>query len=290
MSRNSAKATESRPEHVGDAAEGDPGAGAPVSPAGRKPQRRRGIYLLPSLFTTGALFAGFYSMIAALQGLFTAAAVAILTALVLDGLDGRVARLTGTQSDFGAEYDSLSDMVSFGVAPAFVVYLWSLQHFAELTIAWGNLGWLVAFVYTACAALRLARFNTQVGKSDKRFFQGLASPSAAVIMVTMVWFFRDLGIGGEDVVIVALLVSLLTGLLMVSSLPYYSFKDLGTMRRVPFFAMFAVVMVFVFATLDPPKILFGGFMLYGLSGPAWWLWRRIRRWLRRPPTPPEEGG
>jgi len=269
----------------------DPGATGTTprhTRSGRRP--RRGVFLLPSLFTTGALFAGFFAIVAALDERFAMAAVAIVIALVLDGLDGRVARLTGTQSDFGAEYDSLSDMVSFGVAPALIVYLWSLQHFAELSNAWGNLGWLVAFVYTACAALRLARFNTQVGKSDKRFFQGLASPSAAVVMVGMVWFARDLGFDGEDVVVVALAVTLASGLLMVSSLPYYSFKDLGTSRRVPFLALVALIMLFVFTTLDPPKVIFGGFALYALSGPAWWLWRRPRRWLRRSQAPPEEGG
>lgn len=262
------------------------------SQAGRRPRaRRRGIYLLPSLFTTGALFAGFYAMIAALQDQFAYAAVAILLALVLDGLDGRVARLTGTQSPFGAEYDSLSDMVSFGVAPAVIVYLWSLQHFSEITLAWGHLGWLVAFVYTACAALRLARFNVQVASTDKRFFQGLASPSGAVVMVGFVWFCRDLGIAGEDAVIAALLVTLASGLLMVSNIPYYSFKDLGTRRSVPLYFIVGIVGVLVFATLDPPKVIFGGFALYTLSGPAWWLWRRSRRWNRRDtgsPTEPRE--
>lgn len=249
----------------------------------RKP--RRGIYLLPSLFTTGALFAGFYAMIAALDGRFSVAAIAILIAMVLDGLDGRVARLTNTQSDFGAEYDSLSDMVSFGLAPAFIVHLWSLQHFAELAIGWSHMGWLAGFVYTACAALRLARFNTQVGKADKRFFQGLASPSAAAVMVGMVWFARDMGISGQDLVVVTFGVTIATGLLMVSSIPYYSFKDLGTHRRVPFIAIVIVVLVFVFTTLDPPKVIFAGFALYALSGPVWWTWRRLRRVGRRAPPP-----
>lgn len=253
-------------------------------------RRRRGIYLLPSLFTTGALFAGFYAMIAALQHDFAVAAIAVVVALVLDGLDGRVARLTNTQSEFGAEYDSLSDMVSFGVAPAVIVYLWSLQHFSDLTLAWGHLGWLAAFVYAACAALRLARFNTQVGKTDKRFFQGLASPSAAVVMVGFVWFCRDLGISGEDAVVASLFVTLAAGLLMVTSLPYYSFKDLGTMRRVPFVVLVAVIGAFVFATLDPPKVIFAGFALYALSGPTWWLWRRTRRWSRRPAETTDEEG
>ncbi len=255
---------------------------------GRK--RRRGIYLLPSLFTTGALFAGFYAMVAALQGDFALAAIAILVALILDGLDGRVARLTNTQSEFGAEYDSLSDMVSFGVAPALIVYLWSLQHFSDITLAWGHLGWLVAFVYAACAALRLARFNTNVGTTDKRFFQGLASPSAAMLLAWYVWFSRDLGITGEDAVIFSLVITLVAGLLMVSNLPYYSFKDIGSARRVPLFSILAVVGALVLAMLDPPKVIFTGFALYVLSGPAWWLWRRGRRWQRRPGSPPDDDG
>jgi len=245
----------------------------------RKP--RRGIYLLPSLFTTGALFAGFFAIISALQGDFAPAAIAILLAMVLDGLDGRVARMTQTQSDFGAEYDSLSDMVSFGIAPALIVYEWSLKDIGELAPSWDQLGWLAAFLYTACAALRLARFNTQLGNTDKRFFQGLASPSAAVVMVGMVWFTRDLGIAGRELVIVALGVTVAAGILMVTSLPYYSFKDLGSRRRVSFMTIVAVVLLFVFTTLDPPKVIFAGFALYALSGPAWWLYRRVRRIGRR---------
>lgn len=241
----------------------------------------RGIYLLPSLFTTGALFAGFYAIIQARQDDFTAAAIAILIAMVLDGLDGRVARMTNTQSDFGAQYDSLSDMVSFGVAPALIVYEWSLGNAGVFAEHWSKLGWLAAFIYVACGALRLARFNTQLGKTDKRFFQGLASPSAAAVMVGLVWFSRDLGVSGQDLVILALLVTVFTGLLMVTSIPYYSFKDIGNRRRVPFVATLAVVGVFVFASIDPPKVIFGAFAAYALSGPLWWLYRRIRRWRGR---------
>lgn len=246
-------------------------------------KRRRGIYLLPSLFTTGALFAGFYAIVAALRGDFSPAAIAILVAMVLDGLDGRVARMTDTQSDFGAEYDSLSDMVSFGVAPALIVYEWSLRHVGEVAASWSQLGWLIAFIYTACCALRLARFNTQVGKTDKRFFQGLASPSAAAVMVGMVWVASSFGISGNDLMVPAFAVTLASGLLMVTSLPYYSFKDLGGHRRVPFVTMLAVVMLFVFATIDPPVVIFAGFALYALSGPAWWAFRRLRRRGRRHP-------
>ncbi len=253
------------------------------SEGGSKPHR--GVYLLPSLFTTGALFAGFYAIVQGLQGNFDVAAIAILIAMVLDGLDGRVARMTNSQSDFGAEYDSLSDMVSFGVAPALIVYEWSLGNAGEFTAQWGKVGWLAAFIYVACAALRLARFNTHLGKTDKRFFQGLASPSAAAVMVGMVWFSRDLGVAGPDLIFLALGVTVGTGLLMVTSIPYYSFKDLGSDRRIPFIATLAVVMVFVFTTIDPPKVIFAGFVLYALSGPAWWLYRHARRRGRRSSAP-----
>ena len=245
----------------------------------RKP--RRGIYLLPNLFTTGALFAGFFAIIAALRGDFAPAAIAILVAMVLDALDGRVARMTNTQTDFGAEYDSLADMVSFGVAPALIVYEWSLNHVGAFAERWDQLGWLAAFLYVACTGLRLARFNTQIGKADKRFFQGLASPSAAAVMVGMVWFSRDLGISGRELMILAFVVTIATGLLMVSNIPYYSFKEVGSGRRIPFVALVLVVMLFVFTSIDPPKVIFSGFVLYALSGPAWWAWRRVRRIGRR---------
>lgn len=274
----------------------DDPAPADSAAVSRRPQaarirgRRRGVYLLPSIFTTGALFAGFYAMIAAFGGAFAIAAIAVGVALVLDGLDGRVARLTHTQSEFGAQYDSLSDMVSFGVAPAVILFHWSLRDFSEWTLAWDHLGWLAAFVYTACAALRLARFNCQLGTADKRFFQGLASPSAAMLVASYIWVCRDLGLAGESMVLVSLIIVVGAGLLMVSNLPYYSFKDLGTMRRVPFLTLLAVVGGLVLATLDPPKILFGGFLLYALSGPAWWLWRRARRLRRRAVGAAHEGG
>lgn len=224
-------------------------------------KRRRGIYLLPNLFTTAALFAGFYAIIAAMNNRFEPAAVAIFIAMVLDGLDGRVARMTNTQSEFGAEYDSLSDMVSFGLAPALVMYEWSLS-------SMGKLGWLAAFVYTAGAALRLARFNTQVGIADKRYFQGLASPSAAAIVAGLVWVGFDYGIAGANLRLVAFMVTVACGLLMVSNIRYYSFKDLDFKGKVPFVAVLIVVLVFVLITLDPPTVLFGGFLIYALSGPV----------------------
>lgn len=223
--------------------------------------RNRGIYLLPNLFTTGALFFGFYAVVASMNGLFANACIAIFVAMILDGLDGRVARLTNTQSDFGAEYDSLADMVSFGVAPALIAFSWALQDL-------GKLGWVAAFIYVAGAALRLARFNTQIDTADKNYFTGLASPAAAAIVAGTVWAFSEMGAAGADVVwIIALLVPL-AGLLMVSNFQYHSFKGLDLKGKVPFVAMLAVVMVFVVVSIDPAKVLLGVFMVYALSGPV----------------------
>ena len=233
-------------------------------------KRRRGIYLLPNLFTTAALFAGFYAIVAAMGGRYEAAAVAIFVAMVLDGLDGRVARMTNTQSEFGAEYDSLSDMVSFGLAPALVMYEWSLH-------SMGKLGWLAAFIFTAGAALRLARFNTQIGVADKRFFQGLASPSAAAVVVGMVWVGHDYEAVGAHHTWLAFFVTVTTGILMVSNVRYYSFKDLDLRGKVPFVALLIMILIFVLVSLDPPQVLFGSFVLYALSGPVTTIWLLLRR-------------
>lgn len=242
-------------------------------------KRARGIYLLPNLFTTAALFAGFYAVLAATQNRFEAAALAILAAMVLDGFDGRIARLTNTQSDFGAEYDSLSDMVAFGVAPALVAYHWALG-------ALGKIGWLAAFVFTAAAALRLARFNTQVGIADKRYFQGLASPSAAAIIATGIWTANDLGIDGSDVSWLAALLTAGAGLLMVSNFRYLSFKQVNLQGRVPFLLAVAVMLGFAVVYLYPPLVLFALAFTYAISGPAWTLFRlRRSRGRRRRETP-----
>jgi len=235
-----------------------------VSENGR-PVRRQGIYLLPNLFTTGALFAGFYAIIAAMRGDFESAPIAIFAALVLDGLDGRVARLTNTQSKFGAEYDSLSDMVSFGVAPALVMFSFALGDL-------GKIGWSAAFIYVACAALRLARFNTQIDTADKNFFTGLASPSAACIVVSTVWVCSDLGWVGDglpvEVAVIMAALTALVGFLMIANFPYYSFKGIDVHGRVPFVVMIAVVLVFGLVTLDPPLILLIAFLGYAASGPV----------------------
>lgn len=228
--------------------------------AHRSRMRDRGIYLLPNLFTTGALFAGFYAVVQAMNGRFEHAAVAIFIAMVLDGLDGRVARMTHTQSAFGAEYDSLSDMVSFGVAPALVIYEFALQ-------GMGKLGWIAAFVYCSGAALRLARFNTQHDVvTDKRFFQGLPSPSAAALIAGFVWVMVEYGVAGEDVRWLAAALALLGGLTMVSNFRYYSGKEINLRKSVPFFVILLVVLAFVLVSTSPPEVLLGVFLLYGLSG------------------------
>ena len=240
----------------------------------------KGIYLLPNMFTTGALFAGFYAIIAAMNGRFEIAAIAIFLAGLLDGLDGRVARLTNTQSAFGAEYDSLSDMVSFGVAPALIVYLWSLVHLRDVSVFMGKLGWLAAFIYATSTALRLARFNTQIGVADKRYFQGLASPAAAAVVMGAVWVCESYDIIGQDVVYAALVLTIASGILMVSRFSYYSFKDFELRERVPFVSLLAVVLVFVFLSMETATVLFSFFFLYMLSGPIVSLFRWNRKRVR----------
>jgi CDP-diacylglycerol--serine O-phosphatidyltransferase len=233
------------------------------------PNRRRGIYLLPNLFTTAALFAGFYAITAAFNQRYELAAVAIFIAMILDGLDGRVARLTNTQSAFGAEYDSMADMISFGAAPALVTYIWSLAGL-------GKFGWVAAFVHAAGAALRLARFNTQIATADKRYFQGLPSPSAAAILAGFIWFCEYHDITGESVRYVALGLAIATGLLMVSNFRYYSFKDIDLRGRVPFLWAILVMLVFALIFTNPPLMLFVIFSAYAVSGPAVTL-LRLRR-------------
>ena len=246
-------------------------------------RRSRTIYLLPNLFTTSALFAGFYGIIAAFNEDYRAAGIAILVAMILDGFDGRVARMTNTSTPFGAEYDSMADMISFGMAPAFLMYSWSLQ---SLTGAeYGQLGWVVAFVYTACCALRLARFNVAVGTADKRFFQGLACPSAAAVNASMVLVCTDLGFNGPELVVLVIVMVLVTGLLMVSNFTYYSFKDLGTNRKVSFAMLLGLLMLFVTTAVDPPKMILIASMIYALSGPAYAAFRVIRKRRRQQSAP-----
>lgn len=221
---------------------------------------RRGIYILPNLFTTASLFAGFYAIVQAMNGGFEYAAIAIFIAMIMDGLDGRIARWTHTQSDFGAEFDSLSDMVSFGLAPALIMYQWALSGL-------GRLGWLAAFIYAAAAALRLARFNTQVGQVDSRFFRGLPSPAAAGLVIGLMWVLHSYGLPGKEISIVALVFTVFAAAVMVSNIRYLSFKHLDLKSRVPFVAVLVVVLVFVLVSIDTPLVLFLIFLGYGLSGP-----------------------
>jgi CDP-diacylglycerol--serine O-phosphatidyltransferase len=243
------------------------GSSGPAAP------RSRGIYLLPNAFTTAALFCGFYAIVMAMNGQFSNAAVAIFAAMVLDATDGRVARLTNTQSEFGAQYDSLSDMVSFGAAPALIVYEWSLR-------GMGKLGWLAAFVYCAGAALRLARFNTNIAVVDKRFFQGLPSPAAAALVAGFIWLMDDLRIAGADFNWLSWFITLYAGLTMVTNVPFYSFKDVNFKKSVPFIAIFLIVLIFVAVSSDPPKVLFGLFVIYGLSGYGVFFWQ----WFKGKPV------
>ena len=244
-------------------------------------RKRPGIYLLPNLFTTAAFFSGFYAIVAATNDRFEQAAVAILIAMILDGIDGRVARMTNTQSEFGAEYDSLADLASFGLAPALVMYEWSLSSMRDISWQLGKLGWLAAFIYAVAAALRLARFNTKASSTDKRYFQGLPSPSAAAVLITMVWVCFDAGIDGADVAYLAWLLTVITGVLMISKVSYYSFKDIGFQNRVPFFVILVVVLIFVFTAIDPPVVLFSGFFVYARSGPVIAVLRRFRKRSQR---------
>ncbi|OGI48927.1 MAG: CDP-diacylglycerol--serine O-phosphatidyltransferase [Candidatus Muproteobacteria bacterium RBG_16_65_34] len=224
-------------------------------------RRRRGIYILPSLFTTASLFAGFYAIVQSMNGNFEQAPLAIFIAMVLDALDGRVARLTHTESDFGTQYDSLVDMVSFGLAPALVMYQWALS-------GMGKFGWLAAFIYAAGAGLRLARFNVQTGAADKRYFRGLPSPAAAAMVMGFIWVLHASGIPGREISILALAVTVLAGVLMVSNIRYRSFKDLDLRGRVPFVTILIVPLVFVLVFLDPPQVLFLVSLAYTLSGPV----------------------
>ena len=232
----------------------------------RKPMnlRRRSIYLLPNLLTTAALFAGFYAIVQAMNSKFEFAAVAIFIAMVLDGLDGRVARLTRTQSEFGAEYDSLSDMVSFGVAPSLLMYEWA---FKDL----GKLGWFAAFIYCAGTALRLARFNANIEVVDKRFFQGLPSPAAAAVIAGFVWVMLDNQFSGQEARWYAVILTVFAGLSMVSNVRYYSFKDFNMRKSVPFIVIILVALFFILISSYPPGVLFLLFLCYALSGYVTWL-------------------
>jgi len=222
-------------------------------------RRKKGIYILPNLFTCAALFAGFYSIVQGMNGKFEIACIAIFCAMILDGLDGRVARMTRTQSEFGAQLDSLSDMVSFGAAPALVMYAWALQPM-------GKLGWAAAFIYCACAAMRLARFNTNIGVVDKKYFQGLPSPAAAALVAGLIWVLNDYQIHGGDVRWIAWGLIVFAGITMVTNIRYYSGKDFNLRRSVPFWVIPVIFVIYLVVTIEPSKVLWGLFVVYALSG------------------------
>ena len=255
--------------------------------------RRRGIYLLPNLLTSAALFAGFYSIISGINGRFEPAAIAIIVAGLLDGLDGRVARLTNTQSDFGEQYDSLSDLISFGLAPALLAFNWSLSSLGDISTMAAKLGWLAAFLFVACAALRLARFNTQVGIADKRYFQGLASPAAAGTLVFTIWFFVDNGVSGETVRWLIFFETITLGILMFSRVRYFSFKAGPDGDKVPATWLLLAVLIIVLLALDPPimGMIFGiAYVLSGLiitmAGRRNWKLKRDKRPQKQDRTEP----
>ena len=248
----------------------------PTPEAVRRP-RSRGVYLVPNLFTTAVLFSGFYAIVAATDGNFDRAGMAVFIAMVCDGLDGRIARWTNTQSEFGAQYDSLSDMVAFGLAPAVVAYQWGVARIAEYGFLWGRLGWIATFFYAACVAIRLARFNTKVDTADKRFFEGLPSPSGAALLAGFVWMVADLQREGLRALVLIFAVALLAGSLMVSRFRYLSGKDLDPKMRVPVAFMVLVPLGFVLVGSSPPEMLFALFAVYASSGPVLAIWRRFRR-------------
>jgi len=239
----------------------------PIEVLARK--RRKGIYILPNLFTLAGLFGGFYAIVMAVNDRFDQAAIGVFAAMVLDSLDGRVARMTNTQSAFGEQMDSLSDMVSFGAAPALIAYVWALTSL-------GRWGWIAAFVYCACAALRLARFNVNTAVVDKRFFQGLPSPAAAALVAGFIWLMDDAGVQGEEVRWFMFALTLYAGLTMVTNVPFYSFKDLSLKRSVPFAVIVLIALGIAVINIDPPIVMFGLFVVYGFSGYALYAWRKAK--------------
>ena len=231
--------------------------------------RRKGVYILPNLFTLGALFGGFYAVVMAMNGRFEQSAYGVFAAMILDSLDGRVARMTRTQSVFGEQMDSLSDMVSFGAAPALIAYEWALKGL-------GRWGWFAAFVYCACAALRLARFNVNTAVVDKRYFQGLPSPAAAALIAGLIWLMNDLGLQGAQLEWVTFGFALFAGLTMVTNVPFYSFKDVKMKKSVPFVVIVAIALGIAVINIHPPTVLFGLFVVYGLSGYVIYGWRKAK--------------
>ena len=247
--------------------------------------RPRGIYMLPNLMTTGCLFSGFYGIVAAIDHNFAAAGIAVFIAMIFDTLDGRIARATRTESAFGKEYDSLADMVAFGLAPAIIAYQWGVVRIGEFGHEWRRFGWLACFFYAVCAALRLARFNARSATADKRYFEGLPSPSAAAIVAAFIWFSSGWRVPGLIGLIAAFLVTATAGALMVSSFSYSSFKQVDLDGRIKFVYALLVPLFFVLVAIDPPTMLLSMFATYAVSAPIMWLGRRLRRIVRGSPAP-----
>jgi CDP-diacylglycerol---serine O-phosphatidyltransferase len=259
----------------------------PEQPAGQdRPPPRRGAYLLPNALTTACLFSGFYAIVAAIDKNFAPAGMAVFVAMICDGLDGRIARMTRTETTFGKEYDSLADMVAFGLAPAIVTYQWGVVRIAEYGREWERFGWLAAFFYAATAALRLARFNARSATADKRYFEGLPSPSAAAVVASFVWFssVKQVDEPGLGALIAAFLITASAGLLMVSSFSFPSFKQFDIDKRIKRAYMVIVPVFFVLIAMDPPTMLLSMFTTYALSAPVLWVGRRIRRAIRGAPA------
>ena len=236
-----------------------------------------GVFLLPNIITTAALFSGFYSIVSSINGNYTSAVIAILIAMILDGLDGRIARLTNTQTEFGAYYDSLSDLLCFGVAPAVFIYIWSLSSFNDYGWHWSKIAWIVSFIYTASVALRLARFNSKLHVQDKKYFLGLASPASAAVIICYAWVIIDTGLNVESFKWLSLILLIFLSTLMVSNITYYSFKDIDLRQKAPHISLFVIVIVLSFISFDPPLVLLSFFSIYALSGPSLFLLRLFRK-------------
>jgi CDP-diacylglycerol--serine O-phosphatidyltransferase len=260
-----------------------------AEPVTEEAQPSRGVYWLPNLFTTGTLFGGFYAIVAAIDGNFSRAGIAVFVAMLFDGLDGRIARWTKTQSEFGKEYDSLCDMVAFGLAPAIVVYQWGIERIADYGQFWYRFGWLAAFFYAVAAGLRLARFNSRAAIADKRYFEGLPSPSAAATVAGFIWLVSEVEVDSLARLVLAFMVSIVAGALMVSKFPYWSGKDLNLRGRIPWIYALIIPLIYVLASLAPqlsvaPQLLLLLFGSYALSGPLLWLWRRAGKKRRAAET------
>ncbi len=242
-----------------------------------KKKKLPGVFLLPNLITTAALFSGFYSIVSSINGEIIIAALSILIAMILDGLDGRIARLTNTQTSFGEYYDSLSDMICFGLAPALLMYMWSLSNFNIYGSQWSKIAWIACFIYVASAAIRLARFNSKIQTQDKKYFIGLASPAAAAVIICYAWMLEVSNVNIANYNWMSLILLPMLSFLMISNITYYSFKDFNIRHKVPHISLFLIALILSFISFDPPLVLFSFFILYALSGPSMYLLRLIKK-------------